>query len=81
MADRFRTPRKEKQWADLPAFTQALVGTSTLAIASLGFSSVQTVLRMLGEYVITPTLAPAALDEAKVTIGIGKTSTDAAALG
>lgn len=81
MADRFRTPRKEKEWACIPSFVQAMTANATFATGALAFASSATVMRMLGEYVITPTAAPGAGDQVKVTIGIGKVSTDAATAG
>ena len=38
-------------------------------------------LRMLNEYIIVPTSAPAALDDAVIAVGFAKVSTDAFALG
>ena len=51
MADRFRSQRKEKQWDSIPGITLTLSGNGTSIGGSLGFSSRQTVLRMLNEYI------------------------------
>jgi len=81
MADRFRTPKKEKQWDAIPSFTEVMTANATFLTARVAFSSVQTVLRMIGEYIITPTSAPTALDQCVVAVGICKMSTDASTVG
>ena len=54
------------------------VDATGLFPGSVTFSTMPgTILRMLGEYVIFPTSAPAAGDEATLTVGIGIVSTDA----
>ncbi len=81
MADRFRTPRKEKQWGFVPGFNVDMAAFGTFLVARIAFTSKQTVLRMLGEYVITtrPTVANA--DRAVIAVGIGKVSSDAFGVG
>jgi len=81
MADRFRAPRKEKQWAGFPGTVLALTGSGTNLGTSIPFTSVQTIMRMIGEYVIVPTSDPVATDHATVAVGICKVSTDAFTLG
>ncbi len=81
MPDRVRTARKAKVWDAVPGFTQLLTAAGTTAIAGLSFSDPSTVIRMLGEYTISPTSAPTALDDVRIAIGIGKVSTDAFTLG
>ncbi len=82
MADRFRTPRKEKEWNGTGSSIVAMTADgSFLAGGGFNFSASSTIIRMIGEYVITPTSAPTAGDSAIVTIGAGKVSSDAAALG
>jgi len=81
MADRFRTPRKEKQWGSIPGFAINLDAFGTFVTAGLGFTSKQTVLRMLGSYCVAPRATLAAGDEATVTVGIGRVSTDAFTVG
>ena len=74
-------PRLAKQWDALPGISIAFTGDATSLGGSLPATASQTILRMMGEYTITPTAAPAAGDEAQVTIGIGVVSTDAFAAG
>ncbi len=81
MARDFRPARKEKQWDGIPSIALLLTGSGVSIGGSFAFTSVQTVMRMIGEYVISPTSAPAALDGAKITVGIGRVSTDAFAVG
>ena len=76
-----RSARKEKQWEAIPSIIDTMTGNATSVGGSLGFSSKQTVLRMLGEYVVNPSLATAAADQVKITLGLAKVSTDAATLG
>ena len=82
MADRMRTPRCRKEWAGLPGFVLDLTGDATgigglIAFAGGGFM----VLRMIGEYIITPTSGTVALDDVCITMAIGVVSSDAAAAG
>jgi len=81
MADRMRVPRKEKQWGFLPGVETALTADATVGLASLAFSSKQTVLRMIGSLLLTPTGTVTALDSARIVFAIGRVSTDAATLG
>ncbi len=61
--------------------TLALNGSGTTLAGNADFLAAVTVLRMLGSYTIGLTAAPAALDDAVITLGIGVVSSDAAALG
>ncbi len=83
MAVRGNTPRKSKAWDAVPGFTQAMTATGTFALATISFVRPTTIIRMLGEYLISPTGGGtfAADDRATVTIGLGRVSSDAAALG
>ncbi len=78
---RSNVPRKAKQWAFIPGFTETMTGNGTFATSLFAFTSHQTVIRMLGKYVICPTSAPAALDSATVTVAIALVSSDAASAG
>jgi len=83
MADRgFRGPRMSKHWAAIGSAELHLVANST---GLLGVSNVEhpgeTVLRMIGEYIVVPTAAPTAADAAILAFGIGVVSSDAAELG
>jgi len=81
MSNGRRGARMTKQWFSIPgtAIDLGADATALLGFTSQGIPS--TVLRMLGEYVIIPTSAPVAGDEATVTLGIGVVSNDAATLG
>ncbi len=82
MANRMRTPRKEKQWAGLGGQDFALTADGTSAgSVPLSFTSSQTILRMLGGYQIMATGTITALDAVRIFVGLAKVSTDAAALG
>ena len=61
----------------LPA-TAAFTSSSTAGLGNVDFGRAFTVLRTMGEYLISPTSAPAAGDNCIVTVGIGVISTDAA---
>ncbi len=66
MARETRTPRRRKQWGSIPAFALPMTATVTSAPAGLAFDSGgNTVLRMMGEYIIngTPGGTFAALDQ------------------
>ena len=81
MADRMRVPRKEKMWGSILGQSLAMTADGTFGVAGTGFSSSQTVLRMLGEYLISATGTILAGDAATITCAIGKISSDAFALG
>ena len=78
---RVRTPRKEKQWNRLLSTQNALVADGTTIGSSIPFTSSQTVIRMIGEYFITPTSTITGGDTAKICVVLGKVSTDAFILG
>ena len=73
--------RLSKQWEGLAAIKLALTADTTSGGGVLNFTTSITILRMIGEYVIAPTSAPAALDAVRIGVGIGVISTDAATLG
>ncbi len=83
MANRSRGTgtRMGKQWDSLPAISLELTTDATVAGGSLASTTSQTILRMLGEYIIASTGVATALDQATVGIGIGIISTDAFTLG
>ncbi len=81
MARNFGTQRKAKLWAGIPTTLLGLTADNTFLGGSLAFTSPQTVLRMLGEYVIGPASAVVAGDDVEITVALGKVSTDAFALG
>jgi len=70
-----------KEWSFISSSNSALTGVGTTVGGTLAFAIPGTVLRMLGEYVIGPTSAITAGDNARVILGIALVSTDAATLG
>ncbi len=81
MANRTGGARLAKQWESFNAIQRALTADATLQGTSLASTTAQTILRMLGSYIICPTSAPVAGDAALVVVGIGVVSTDAFAAG
>ncbi len=82
MAFRSSNRRMEKAWLSTGISRSLMTGNATILFSgALNFVAPGTILRMIGEYLISPTSAPAALDSAVITVGIGIVSTDAAALG
>ncbi len=61
--------------------TAAFSGGATFALGTTSFAVPGTVLRMIGEYLITPTVDLTAGDHAVISVGIGVVSSDAATLG
>ena len=70
-----------KQWGNIGSGATAFTVDSTSLQAALAFGEAQTIIRMLGSYVIGPSAAPAATDSCIVSLGIGIVSSDAAAVG
>ena len=82
MARQFvRSQKKAKLWLSTPSVDLFLSAAGTVAGGSIPFSSPQTVLRMLGEYIIAPNTAPTAADRCRIAVGVAKVSTDAFTLG
>ncbi len=82
MARQMRTPRKTKHWQAIPSINLDLTADATVLGGSVAVAQdSETVMRMLGEYIIAPTTSPVAQDEAFVTMAIGVVSTDAFAAG
>ncbi len=81
MADRqFRGPRMAKHWGALTGSQTLLTADTTVVVASIEVEHPgETILRMIGEYVIGNTAAPTALDTAILTVGIAVVSTDSVA--
>ena len=73
--------RMAKQWVALAATPLALTASATAIGGSLVATEAFTVLRMIGEYIISPTSAPTAGDQTRVIVGIGVVSADALAVG
>ncbi len=76
-----RGGRLTKEWVHSLTSIDALTGDGTNLEGSIAFAIPGTVLRMLGEYIITPSAATAAGDRAVISVGVGFVSTDAATLG
>ena len=82
MADRFRGPRMAKHWHVIPGVSISLTGDATFAGGGLSLDGPFTVVRMLGEYIVSSDeVAPVANDEADVCCAIGVVSSDAFAVG
>ncbi len=79
MAHRNFGKRQEKDWTAIPSFAVDMTADGTQAIGAMAATTSITVLRMLGEYLIYPTVGGtfAAGDQVKVVVGIGVVSTDA----
>ncbi len=80
----FRAPRQEKDWTGIPSSVELLTTDAQTLVGggiSPGVSS--TVLRMMGEYAIFPSIGGTfvAGDQCKVTVAVGIVSTDAFAVG
>ncbi len=81
MANRFAAKRR-KIWSFIPGVSQSVTADATFgAGGSLGGFTAHTVLRMLGEYVISLNNAAVADDTLAITMAIGVVSTDAVAAG
>lgn len=81
MARQFtRSAKKAKLWIGIPSTDVSLTTGATLVLAAIDFTSPQTVLRCMGEYVVSTNAAPTAGDAAKVTVGLARISTDASAV-
>ncbi len=76
-----RGARMSKDWGSIPGSQFSLVSSSVNVIASVAPGVSATVIRMLGEYIIGPRIAPVAQDEAAITLAIGVVSTDAFTVG
>jgi len=85
MADRGgfrgRGRRMDKSWVKLPGINLAMTAAGSSLGSNFGFTEARTILRMIGEYTISPTTAPSALDSCLITIGIGIMSSDAITAG
>ncbi len=73
--------RMGKLWDQIPGSTTGLTANSRIAPAGLAASAPQTVLRMIGEYVIGLSGAATIGDSVEISIGIGVVSTDAFTAG
>ena len=74
--------RMSKRWDSLPGAAGDMSASGTnLFGGALAFTEAETVIRMLGEYIIFPTAPLVAADEAVVGVGIGLFSVDAVNAG
>jgi len=85
MPNRVRTARQRKSWDSFGLTQHIIVGNGTFAsgttLTVVAGTMPFTVLRMLGEYVIGPTVAPTVSDFCNIGVGIAKVSVDAISLG
>ena len=70
-----------KHWLSIGGGAVELTANSITLVNSVLFEDAFTVLRMLGGFVINPTIAPSLGDRALVTVGIGVVSDAAVAVG
>ena len=73
--------RMRKSWTQILSTQAAITTDGTLGAGVIDFSVPTTVLRMIGEYGVTPTSSPVAGDDMIFTCAIGVVSTDASTLG
>jgi len=73
--------RMQKHWHSIPGNSVAAAANGTFLMGTLALTGPFTVVRMLGDYAIGITSAPAALDEVAIAFGIGVVSSDAATVG
>jgi len=69
--------KKPKLWVGAGGSSVAFTADATVSMGSFAFTSPQTVLRMLMEYVIQPTAAPQVGDHVEICVAVAKVSTDA----
>ncbi len=81
MSNGRRGQRMTKEWTGIGGGVVLFTASATALLGALGSTFPNTVLRLIGEYIIMPTSAPDALDAVTVAVGIGVVSTDAATLG
>ena len=79
-----RTPKRRKQWIGLPGIILDFNAASTIAGGNLAFAeSGSTILRMLGEYIIQPSVdtAHVADDAATIFVALAVLATDVVTAG
>jgi len=79
-----RGPKMRKHWHGFGTITERdVTANSTFILAQQGFIDTFTVLRFVGELLVVPTGGGtfAAADAARVTVGLGIVTTDAATVG
>ncbi len=81
MAHRGSGTRQKKEWNGLGTSSVNMTANGTFIAGTLAFAIPGTVLRIIGEYTISPTGSIVDGDRAIVSVGIGQFSTDAVALG
>ncbi len=79
----FRGQRMEKDWSSISASNVDMTADGTTAGGSIGFANSATILRIMGDYVIFPTIGGtfAAGDQVLINVGLGVVSSDAFAVG
>jgi len=83
MANGRRGSKMQKRWSNIGGETPTNFTTDSTAVIAnvLGFTEAETVIRMIGEYIIGLTAAAAAQDHCVLGVGIGIFSSDAVTLG
>ena len=82
MADRHAGNRMSKQWDFIAGINMSLTADGTSLGGALPATTFPfTVLRMLGEYTISPSAAPSTNDAVDICLAIGVVSSDAFAAG
>ena len=74
-------PRKTKSWFGIVGSPHSFTTDDTDFGNGFSVGSTFTIMRMFGEYTISATSAPTALDNCRIGVGIGIVSADAFALG
>ena len=82
MANRtFRAPRKTKSWSFIQGSEHILTGNTTQFGAGFSTGDTRTVMRILGEYTVSPSSAPVSQDAVEIGVGIAVVSSDAFTVG
>ena len=76
-------PRQSKLWASILGNNQSITADGTFGGAGLPFIQPETILRMIGDFLIVPTPGGTFVedDQVDMTVGIGVMSSDAFAVG
>ena len=76
------TQKRRKSWSATPSIQLSFTGNATVLGGALSFGeSGVTIMRMMGEYGLSLSAAPTAVDQILIAVGLGVISTDAFNLG
>jgi len=81
MANRGRDTRMEKEWFGLNGQATDLTAAGTTVGPNTAFTESVTLIRFLIGWALSPTAVTTSQDAVKITLGLAKVSTDAAAAG